>query len=424
MSRASRPETAGILLPSDPLVEGMGTPPGELLFLGLKLRERQERALQDGGARLWEANRDAPSPDNGDPGPAPLAETQDRERLVVADDVALSGAAVAEALAMGRQAGEPVRFVPGGELGTLLEEASLGRGDRRPFLVAWLPPGAPCTLAALRQARELTMDPREQTLELPVSRLHFGAEVLQVPLAERLIFPTGHWLQALWANLLALGPFLWRELAGRSVPVMAWRLTGAALRARSVQPYRVGARLGRKGRDCRVHPRATSEGNWLGEGVEIGANAVVRGCVLADGARVEEGALAEFSVLGPGASILRHGWAKFSLLEAGASCGGAMQLGVLASEAATKYGSVLMDLSLGQGVRVSAAGRLHRAPLGIAGVCVGARTTLGSGVFVAPGRALPPDLTVSSDPAHTLARLPDALEPGRYAVRDGTLQAL
>lgn len=256
-------------------------------------------------------------------------------------------------------------------------------------------------------------------MEVPVPRAQFGADLIELPLTERIVLPCGHWLQLLWANLLGLAPFLWRELAGRNIIEVIWRLSGAVLRTGSIQPLTVGARLGRRGRGCRVHPSAVVEGCWLGDDVQIGANAVVRGCVLGDGAAIEDLALAEFSVLGPGARVQRQGMMKFSLAREAAAVAGTMQLGVLDRGAALKAGAFLMDMALNQDIQVNHRGSRCPVPLGIAGVGVGARTVVGAGVKVAGGRALPPDLQISAS-SDVVVRIPEDLT-GAVTVRDGTL---
>jgi hypothetical protein len=233
----------------------------------------------------------------------------------------------------------------------------------------------------------------------------------------------GHWLQLLWANLLGLGPNLWRLLAGRNVLEMAVHLGWGSLRARSVDPRRILAALGRRGRRCRIHPTAVVEGCSLGDEVEIGAGAVVRGSVLGDGVVVEDQALVEMSVLASLARVQRKSLVKFSVIRSRASVAGVMQLGVVDMDASVKHGAVLMDMALGQGVQVRVGEQLRDAPLGLAGVCVGARTVVGSGVQVAPGRCLPPDLRVVPSGASLLRSIPDDIE-GPVEVRDGRLVAL
>lgn len=394
------PPFRGVVLPSNGRVEGLDEDPAAVTWLGLPLAARQERAFLGAGLR--------PGPD--DPS---------LERIIVSADAAVTSQAVRAMGILGRTTGTPVRFLPGGELGSLLGRCDLGR---KGLLAAYVPAGFQVTADLLEQVPTMELDPRERVIDFPIQRGNRGQEILKIPLADQLLFPMGHWLQVLWANLLGLGPFLWAELTGRTLPTIIWRLTWAAIRAGSTDPFRVGAVLGRRGERVRVHPRAVVEGSWLGDGVEIGANAVVRGCVLADGARVEDGAIVEAAVLGAGALVQRQAIVKYAVLSPRASVAGAIQLGVMGREASTKYGTVLLDMAPGQGVRVRAGGGLHSVPWDMAGVCVGPGTFLGFGVHVAPGRAIPGGLEILPPPTSLLHRIPEDLPPGRYVTRDGTLE--
>lgn len=226
-----------------------------------------------------------------------------------------------------------------------------------------------------------------------------GGRSTQLPLSNHVLCPADHYAGLLWANLISLGPALWRALVG---PLWAapLRLAWGALRALSVQPFQVAGALNRVQRGARIHPSAVVEGVWLGPGASVGPGAVVRGSILGAGARVEAQALVAFSVLGPEAVVQRRGWVQYGLLDAGAAHGGAMQLGVLGPGSAVKGGAYLLDQGLpGREVRASVRGSLHPAPLGVLGVGLGAGSMVGSGVWVAAGRAVPPRSTLLADPA-------------------------
>ncbi len=165
------------------------------------------------------------------------------------------------------------------------------------------------------------------------------------------------------------------------------------------------------------------EGCWLGDDVDIGANAVVRASVLADGAAVEELAMVEGCVFGPGARAQRMAMVKYSVLAERAVCGGVSQLSVLDRDAAVKLTATLMDQGLGQGVRVQAGGTLRRAPIGLAGVCVGEGSVVGAGVQIAPGRCAPAGLEILPPPGNVVSRIPDDVS-GKLVVRDGSLVPL
>jgi len=337
-------------------------------------------------------------------------------RFMVRDDVVVTRDAIS---AFAEEAGsEDIRFELQGRLSNFVHD--LAFGDDGPWLV-YLAPGGSVTPERLANAKPVAIDPKERLLDFPLAEMHHGASVIELPISDRLVMPTWHWMQVMWANLLGLGPFLWRTLMGRNVIEVFFRGLFAVLRARSFRPHRVGAKLGRVGKGCRIHPSAVVEGCWLGDGVEIGANAVVRGSVLGNGALVEDLAMVEFSVLDAGARVQRQAMVKFSTLGEGSAAGGLMQLGVLDKYAALKRTGVLMDVSFGQGVSVFAGGQRYSAPLSMAGCCVGKGSTVGAGVNVAAGRCIPPGLAVVPGPSSTLVKIPEGLE-GLAMVVDGTLE--
>jgi carbonic anhydrase/acetyltransferase-like protein (isoleucine patch superfamily) len=350
-----------------------------------------------------------------------LDDVSDRGRLLVREDVTLTRAAVEDMVARGLEGDRDFAWRADGRTGAFARELALG--DEGPWLV-WLKAGGDADPARIAAAEFVEFDSAERMLEMPVPRAQFGADVLELPLSDRVVLPTGHWLQLLWANLLAMPPFLWRQLAGRNVVEVGWRLAGAVVRAGSLDPRTVGARLGRRGTGCRVHPSAVVEGCWLGDGVEIGAGAVVRACILSDGVAVEDLAMVEGCVLSAGSRVQRCAMVKYSVLGERSSAGGIQQLAVLDRDAATKLTSTLMDQAFGgQGVQVRIGERLVRAPLGLAGVCVGAGAVVGAGVRVAPGRAIPAGVEIVSPPETVVRRIPEGIS-GRVAVRDGGLEPL
>lgn len=258
-------------------------------------------------------------------------------------------------------------------------------------------------------AAKASFDPQERDV----------GQVAGVPLrvADAWVFGITHWSDLLWANMLAMGPFLWSRLGANPA-----RLGWAALRAGSFKPERVAGGLVDRGRDCFVHPHATVEFSVLGDGVRVGAGAVVRGCILGDGAAVEELAMVEACVLGAGARIQRQAMAKFSVIEEGAAHAGVVQLGVLGRGSEVRQGAVLFDQSLGQGVQIRRNGVLEPAPHGMVGVCVGVGTILGQGVRVAAGRAIPGGLTVLPNPEMIVVRSEVPQGCTRVRVANGALE--
>jgi hypothetical protein len=381
-------------------LSGMVGPAGVRPFLNLSVAECQERAFLAAGLSL-EAEPD--------PGQA---------RMLVRDDVVITRDAV-KAFAAVAVDGD-VFWYPAGRAGDFHRTVALG--DEGPWLVR-LAAGGEATPARIAAAKPMEMDLGERMLTYPLSEAHHGISAVELPICDKLVLPTRHWVQLIWANLLGLGPFLWRGLVGSSFIEAGARIGWAATKAKSIHPLRIGAKLGRKGAGCTIHPSAVVEGCWLGEGVNIGAGAVVRGTVLSAGATVEDLALVEFSVLAPGARVQRQAMVKYSVLGVASAVGGLMQLGVLDRNAVLKRTGVLMDMSFGQGVQIDVDGQRKGAPLGMVGVCLGEGSIVGAGVQIAAGRCLPPGLTVVAGGASTVVRVP-ADATGTMVVANGGLERL
>jgi len=392
-------------------LEGLEGPAGTLPFLGMPLADRQTRAFLEAGLDIPEG-----LVDDGLELPA------DRWRILVREDVAVTRAALDRFLEQARAGEQDVAWRASGRVGNIASEVALGEPDE-PWLVA-LVPGGQVTTARIDACTPLEVEVDERLVQFPLPAGQFEADALELPLTESLVLPCGHWAQLLWANLLGLGPHLYRTLGGRNIVEMGVRLVGAVLRARTADPGRVMATYVRMGDECRIHPTAVVESSWLADGVEVGPHAVVRGCVIGEGAQIEALAVVEGSVLASRATVQRQAMVKYSVLGSRCAAAGDMQLGVLDRGAALKKTAALLDQAIRGAVKVSAWGRLVQAPLGLAGVGVGARTIVGADVFIAPGRTIPPDLVIVPDPAAVLRRLPAETAPGTWAVVDGTLECI
>jgi carbonic anhydrase/acetyltransferase-like protein (isoleucine patch superfamily) len=342
----------------------------------------------------------------------------DAPRLLLRSDAVVSAAALAGLLAAGGPSDRALQI--GGATGALLRQ--LAFDDALPT-AAVLSDGQGDPLDRLQAARAVELDPKERLHHFALAPGQFDQDSLTLPISDLLALPVRHWIQLLWANLLRLPAGLLRQISSANPLIFLPQLLGAAWRSQSLRPLAVGGAMRRVGRGSRIHPSAVVEASWLGRGVTVGAGAVVRGCVLHDGSAVEEHGLVEGCVLAPRARVQRKAMIKFSLIGAGAMAAGYMQLGVLDNGAAFKLTSALMDQAFGGPVELNIGGQRRPAPMGLAGVCVGARTVVGAGVLVAPGRTIPPDLQIMPTPALVLRRLPSAAT-GRALVEDGGLRLL
>jgi len=279
--------------------------------------------------------------------------------------------------------------------------------------------GGPRSAERLARATPVQVQVDSQPFDVPLLD-QIGGRTEVVHGSRALLVGVRSWAGLMWANLLGLGPALLDVLPGPpgTRPV---RLALAALRAASLDPERLGARLVRRGRGVRVHPSAVVEGSWLMDGAQVDAGAVVRHSIIGEGARVEPQALCIGSVLGPGACLQRRGFVTYGLLDVSAVCGGTLQLGYVGVRAQLKVGALLLDQVLGGPVRVDVGGERVPVPLGVLGAALGRESVVGARVTVAAGRVVPPQTTVVAGGDAILLRA-EASAPGRYRVREGGLE--
>ena len=384
-----------VLPPPEGEVEGLGAAAGEMPLVTGPLAGAAEAAVRAAGFVPCDA------PPDGEPA------------LVLASPSSVGRLALHDAWVAGTEAGEDLRITVGGRTGELLEEVALG-GQSGSLWYLHAGGGGPLR-QRLEAARPLVLDPceRELALDMPGQ--------FSLPVTQRAVVPIRHWVQLLWANLLGIGWHLPEMLLGTSRVAMLARILWAALRARSLRPEPVMGKLTRLGRGAVVHPRATVEASVLGPGARVGAGAVVRFSVLGAGARVEDLAICEASVLGDEALVQRQAACKFSVVGPRARLAGCVQLGVLGPGASLKRSSYLTDQSLSGEVRVRAGGTLVRPPFGMVGCCLGAGASVLGGVWVAPGRVLPPGVAVTGDQALVHPDPPSGVE-GPFVVRGGRLE--
>lgn len=305
-----------------------------------------------------------------------------RPGLVVRDGTLLGPDVLVAALNEGESRGEDCSFRVGGRLGELIHEAALGEDPTALWFIR-----GDVTAERLEAATPVTLDPNERLLDVPLGD---G----RLPLSDRLVLRVDHHVQLLWGNLLGLGSSLWRSLLHKNPALASLRMMWGGLLGGGFSGARVarGLSLGPG-----VHRNATVEATFLGEGVVVEAGAVVRGCILGEGVRVEANAVLEGAIVGPGAVVQRQAMLRFGVLGPDVMFGGTAQLAVLGRGASIKLGSYLMDQGFDQDVRVPVGDGFVRAPLGLAGVCMGEGSRIGSGVWVAPGRVIPPNGVVVAD---------------------------
>ncbi|MBL8617879.1 MAG: hypothetical protein JNM72_19875 [Deltaproteobacteria bacterium] len=267
--------------------------------------------------------------------------------------------------------------------------------------LALLPAGADPELRTDPWAGPLPLLPLDLGLrdlgpELPAPHPSMAHALRPVKIGEALAHGLSHWSHLLRINqlgLAAMGEAARGRFEAQSPVRRALQVAGLLLRAGSADPARVAAALTVRGRGCKVHPTAVVEACQLGEGVEIGAYSVLRGCLVGEGAKVEEHATVLSSVLGPGAHVGRYGFSNLCVIDAGAriSNGGGYQASVIGAGAFMAWGATALDMSFGREVMVEHEGQLVESGHHLLGVAVGPRAVVGNRVRLQHGVMVPAD---------------------------------
>jgi len=350
----------------DGVVEGLAHSGKELTLWDMKLSEVAGWAASKAGVRLVEKI-------------VPGVET-----LVIEGGVGIRPETLKLLLKAGREAGVDSRLTIGGDVGEFVDKAVLGLADTSAFYL--VKSGTNDFEQRMSAGVSKTVVPKESHLEI--------ADGLDWIVSDHILAPIRHWNTLLWVNLLGLGPRLWGACVQRPAAWGALRCAWAGLTKLSWSVEALSSALTSKGTGVRVHKSAVVEGCILGDGVTIGPNAVVRGTIVGKGSVIEAQALVEGSVLGSKVLVQRQAMLKYSVVEPEGCVAGTVQLSVLGSKSSIKAGSFTMDQSLAGQVCILVGGEKVPAPKNMSGACLGESTTIGSGVWIAPGRAIGPGLNV------------------------------
>lgn len=260
---------------------------------------------------------------------------------------------------------------------------------------------------------DVVVDPEEQTLDLPMPNYFLGTEKLEIGIPRHPVMELNHWVHILWINQQA------GSIELRNTP--PWRLAmrglWGAMRAFSLNKWKILGKLNRIGKNCDIHPTAVVEGSTLGDNVSIGAFSRVLLSRVDDGATIMSGCQVDLSVMGKGSVVSENCVLRFSVLYPEAVVSQyLMQQCVLGRRAVTTGGSFSIDLNFDQDIRVPLDGQLWSTGSRFVGSAFGHRCRVGTGFWMASGRMVPNDAFLIRDPDQVLNRIPEELPPGPTAV--------
>jgi len=255
-------------------------------------------------------------------------------------------------------------------------------------------------------AVDVVIDPDERPIDIDIPTQYIGDTQPQISLVRHPVLELHHWCHILWCNQIAGG------IEVRETPkwVGALRLIWAAIRALSLNKWKLLQKMNRIGNGCDIHPTAIIEGCTIGNNVTVGPHTRLLFCQVGDGATIMPGAHVELSVLGDRSVVSQACYLRFSVLYPEAVMSQiVMQQCVLGRRAVTTTAAWSLDLNFEQDIRVPLDGELYSTGTRFLGSAFGHRSRVGTGFFLASGRMVPNDYFIIRDPSTVLRSVPTNL---------------
>lgn len=269
-------------------------------------------------------------------------------------------------------------------------------------------------------ATDIVLDPEESVITIPMPDAMGGPREFSLP--RHPLMTVHHWVHVLWANQHAAAMIARQQPAWKMVLRGLW----AVIRALSFNKWKVMAKFNTIGKKCDIHPTAVVEASTLGNGVTVGPHARVLFSTVADGATIMTGADVEASTIGEKAIVAQRTGLRLSVLYPDSFASQAlMQACILGNRTVTSLGAHTLDMNFEQDVRVMLDGKLHTTGTSILGAAFGHDCRLGTGFYLASGRAIPNGTFMVRQPSGVIQRVPETASDGKpMANVDGTLRPL
>jgi acetyltransferase-like isoleucine patch superfamily enzyme len=264
----------------------------------------------------------------------------------------------------------------------------------------------------------IVINPEQFSQLVPIPEHIRGAQQYRIPMTDTFLIQVDHWTN-LWAANIA---HLLADVA-RLMKASKIKLLGLALKARSLNKWRIFHQVNKIGKNCDIHPTAYIEGSTIGDNVMIGAGAVIRLSVIGDGTSTGSNVTIESSVIGEECSIDSDCGAFGSVLypRTTSSCR-LIFTSLCGRDTFLADGCGLSDFRIdGKNVTVMKAGMSINTGVLALGSCLGHGAYLSAGCLIAPGIAIPNGLRLLPEKSLIISEVnPDGTIPGHRLVTDLT----
>ncbi len=388
------------MIRSNKKIEPFGDHPHECLIGNRKLREIQDEVLRGLGLEL-EAMQDP-------------AQVQDPdEHIVLEDSLFFTKEALQEFIARSRKLkGSTVCALKSGVVTTQSMVATQDvriHDDRVEYGLRYTP------VKGLRgEPVPIVIDPDQFFEIVPMPEHLRGEHDNRVPITDMLLVQVDHWANLWAANM---GMLLAQVARLRKAPKL--RLVYLALKARSLNKWKVFSQVNKIGKNCDIHPTAYIEGSTIGDNVMIGAGSIIRLSMVGDGASIGSNVTMESSIIGRECAIDSGSGAFCAVLyPCTASSARLIYLSLCGRDTFIADAAFLADFRLdGRHITVMKDGVPTDTGIVALGSCLGHGVYLGAGCLVAPGTAIPNGMRIIPDKTRVISKLnPDGSIPGHRRI--------
>jgi NDP-sugar pyrophosphorylase family protein len=220
-----------------------------------------------------------------------------------------------------------------------------------------------------------------------------GSDKYLIPITDKFIAQIDHWSNLWSVNIVSVLSNIARL---QKIPKV--KLFALALKALSVNKWKILEQFNTIGTGCDIHPTAYVEGSTIGDNVTVGAHSIIRESIIGNNAFIGNGVKIETSVIGEKSSIL-HGHIMFSVFYPGVfSVAQMISASLVGRDSFIVSGVSLTDFRHdGRSVTVVKDGISIDTGNTFIGACLGHETYLGSGCVVAPGRVIPDGVRIAPE---------------------------
>ncbi len=386
------------ILQSNKIIEPFGDHPGDCLIDNKKLSDHQKDVLTHLGLEFRPVSS--------------IDQIQDpNEYIVFIDSLFFTGELLQEFINKSRQAERSTVCAVKPGITTLRSVVATQDvkifSDRIEYILYYVP------VETLRgnAAVPITLDIDRSYESLPMPEHMFGKSEYRIPLTDMLIGQIDHWTN-LWVANIA---YLLAKLA-RLETSPKLKLLGLALKACSLNQWKVLRQTNKIGKNCDIHHTAYVEGSTIGDNVTIGAKTIVREASIGNNSYLGDNVTIHMSVLGERCNIQSGSLVEFAVLYPGVlSNDRVIAISICGRDCFIGGNVIFTNFRIDkQNITVMKGDTLVDTGNTYLGSCLGHNVYLGAGCIVAPGRVIPNGIRIVPEESRIIRKCHPGQEISGY----------